>query len=251
MTKTSHKKNRPFDFKLIDLVEPHPILYLRQIPGMSTFEMMKTKSTLWQEIAEEMGFPVQFCLNRWNNLRGQFQKELKHSNELCPKSGLIRGSTWPYLTRLRFLESTVQSNKPKKEKLSKRKLKELEEMEQESVWKSDDSDSRHIDEQDNDYNIDDLTDTVQNSNVIEETYIGDEDYSIIEEIAEEVVGTEAIEQTENFALNNTIENYRKMQTLLSNFEEDSLQTIERRLMAFLCKCQLRALSEQTIDDLYV
>lgn len=57
MTKTSHKKNRPFDFKLIDLVEPHPVLYLRQIPGMTTFEMMKTKNTLWQQIATEMGHP--------------------------------------------------------------------------------------------------------------------------------------------------------------------------------------------------
>lgn len=56
MTKTSHKKNRPFDFKLIDLVEPHPVLYLRQIPGMSTFEMMKTKNSLWQQIAAEMGY---------------------------------------------------------------------------------------------------------------------------------------------------------------------------------------------------
>lgn len=57
MTKTSHKKNRPFDFKLIDLVEPHPVLYLRQIPGMNTFEMMKTKNLLWQQIAAEMGYP--------------------------------------------------------------------------------------------------------------------------------------------------------------------------------------------------
>lgn len=57
MTKTSHKKNRPFDFKLIGLVEPNPVLYLRQIPGMSTFEIMKTKNKIWQQIADHMGFP--------------------------------------------------------------------------------------------------------------------------------------------------------------------------------------------------
>lgn len=57
MTKTSHKKNRPFDFKLISLVEPHPVLYMRQLAGMSTFEIMKAKNNVWQEIANEMGYP--------------------------------------------------------------------------------------------------------------------------------------------------------------------------------------------------
>lgn len=63
MTKTSHKKNRPFDFKLIDLVEPHPVLYVRQVPGMSTYEFMKTKSNLWQQIAAEMGYPGKIVFN--------------------------------------------------------------------------------------------------------------------------------------------------------------------------------------------
>lgn len=56
MTKTSHKKNRPFDFKLIDLVEPNPVLYMRQMPGMTAFEVMKTKNLLWQQISAEMGY---------------------------------------------------------------------------------------------------------------------------------------------------------------------------------------------------
>lgn len=56
-TKTSHKKNRPFNFKLIDLIEPHQILYSRLMPGMSTFEIMKTKNLLWQQISAEMQYP--------------------------------------------------------------------------------------------------------------------------------------------------------------------------------------------------
>ncbi|TMW51682.1 hypothetical protein DOY81_003228 [Sarcophaga bullata] len=255
MTKTSHKKNRPFDFKLIDLVEPHPVLYLRQIPGMTTFEMMKTKNSLWQQIATEMGHPVQFCLNRWNNLRGQFQKELKHSNELCPKSGLIRGSTWPYLNRLRFLECTVQANKIKKEKVSKRKLRELEEMEQESEWKDDDDEESILSEEEFEtdmFKVEDITEEVQEPQTLEEDiYVEDESYSIIEEIAEEIVGSETVEESDDFASNNSLENYQKMQSILADFDEGSLHIIERRLCAFLCKCQLRALSNQSIDDLYV
>ncbi|XP_023297219.2 uncharacterized protein LOC111679855 [Lucilia cuprina] len=257
MTKTSHKKNRPFDFKLIDLVEPHPVLY-QPIPGMSTFEVMKTKSTLWQQISNEMGFPVQFCLSRWNNLRGQFQKELRHCTELCPKSGLIRGSTWPYLNRLKFLEATVLANRTKKLKLSKRKLKELQQLEQQFEWRSEEEEDEEEEEEEDrlseepehEYNIEEITDNVEHTEVIEETYIADEDYSIIEEIAEEVVA-EATEHVEHFTPNDTMENYRKMQSLLDTFEEEAMQIIERRLLAFLCKCQLRALSNQTIDDLFV
>ena len=124
MSKTSHKKNRPFDFKLIDLVEPQTVLYNR-VPGMNNFEMMKAKNQIWKEIAVEMGatgkniyfissifiyfvFSVNFCIMRWGNLRAQFQRELRNCRELCPKEGIIRGSNWPYLERLGFLEETIK-----------------------------------------------------------------------------------------------------------------------------------------------
>lgn len=196
---------------------------------------------------------VQFCLNRWNNLRGQFQKELKHSNELCPKSGLIRGSTWPYLNRLRFLECTVQANKVKKERISKRKLKELEEMKQETEWKQEDEESTLSEEYSAEmFKVENIREELLETQTIEDIYVDDESYSIIEEIAEEVVGSETVEEeTDDFASNNSLENYQKMQSLLAGFEEETLHIIERRLFAFLCKCQLRALSDQSIDDLYV
>lgn len=195
---------------------------------------------------------VQFCLNRWNNLRGQFQKELKHSNELCTKTGLIKGSTWPYLERLKFLECTVQANKPKKEKKSKRKVKLNKQIENETkpVWIHEDTESILSGDYEHEYNVEEITHQVDAANNLENTY--EDDFSIIEEIAEEVVGTETMEQTEAYMSNSTTpENYRKMQALLSSFEGETLLRIESRLMAFLCKCQLRSLGEQTIDDLFV
>lgn len=151
---------------------------------------------------------------------------------------------------MRFLECTVQANKPKKQKISKRKLKELEEMEQEITWKADDveSESTHSEEVD----VEHLEyDEVTNSNVIQESYVGDEEYNVIEEIAEEIVGTEHVAQTIEYGTDNTLENYSKIHTLLSSFGEETLHCIERRLTAFLCKCQLRSLSNQSIDDLFV
>lgn len=142
---------------------------------------------------------------------------------------------------MKFLECTVLTNKPKKEKLSKRKQRELKQMEEEAVWKTEEiSEERH-----NVLNVE-----VEDLEIIDDSYVG-EDYAIIEEIAEEIVGTETIEEINEFGTNNTLENYSKMQTLLSGFEEEDLQCMERRLIAFLCKCQLRALSDQSIDDLFV
>ncbi|XP_013107864.1 uncharacterized protein LOC106087384 [Stomoxys calcitrans] len=249
MTKTSHKKNRPFDFKLISLVEPHPVIYMRQIPGMSMFEMMKTKNKIWQEIAAQMGFPVQFCLSRWNNLRGQFQKELKHCNELCPKSGVIRGSTWPYLDRLRFLECTVQAYKPKKERIPKKKQKEPQDVPEESddIWESDDTDTKFHDEIGSDFHIELATTSGQEEQIVQhdlEEHFSDT-YSIIEEIAEEVVGTE------DTIIEDTTDTLRRIETLFEGFEGETRVRIEKRIMAFLCKCQLRALNQQGVEDLYV
>uniref|UniRef100_A0A1A9WT84 MADF domain-containing protein n=1 Tax=Glossina brevipalpis TaxID=37001 RepID=A0A1A9WT84_9MUSC len=243
MTKTSHKKNRPFDFKLIDLVEPHPVLYLRQIPGMSSFEVMKTKNNIWQQIALEMGQDVKFCLSRWNNLRGQFQKELRHCTELCPKSGKIRGSSWPYLERLRFLEHTLQYNKPKKPRLSKRKQEELQQMQDD--WNDDDK-SENMDKSSDIeiHNIQDMTPPIgEEDNPVTESYTEDSDYGLIEEVVEEVMGPDSSTMSPS--------NLEKIEALLFGFEGENRNRVERRITAFLCKCQLRILSQQDIDDLYL
>lgn len=51
--RTSYKKNRPFDFKLIENVEPNPVLYKRQA-GLSNYDVMKVKSEIWTKIAKVM-----------------------------------------------------------------------------------------------------------------------------------------------------------------------------------------------------
>lgn len=51
--RTSYKKNRPFDFMLIENVEPNPVLYKRQA-GLSNYDVMKLKTEIWSKIAKVM-----------------------------------------------------------------------------------------------------------------------------------------------------------------------------------------------------
>lgn len=184
---------------------------------------------------------VKFCLSRWNNLRGQFQKELRHCTELCPKSGKIRGSSWPYLERLRFLENTLQYNKPKKSRLSKRKQEQLQQMQDD--WKADDS-GGNIDKISDieDHSVQNITQHIGGEdNPITESYTEDSNYGLIEELAEEVMGPDSSTISPS--------NLEKIEALLFGFEGETRNRVERRITAFLCKCQLRVLNREDIDDL--
>lgn len=143
----------------------------------------------------------------------------------------------------------MQAYKPKKVKVPKRKPKEDPDYfpDDENTWEdSDDSQSKMVEDIETDYNIVQLpsNEQEQHNNPLEEEHFSDS-FSIIEEIAEEVVGTD------DHIIEDSTDTIRRIETLLMGFEGESQQRIERRLMAFLCKCQLRALTDQGIEDLYV
>ncbi|XP_053955367.1 uncharacterized protein LOC128861332 [Anastrepha ludens] len=230
MNRTSYKKNRPFDFKLISLVEPHPVLYHRHWGGLSTFECLKEKNRIWNQIATEMEASPNFCLSRWNNLRNHFQRELRHCHELCPKEGIIRGSTWPYLDRLRFLEGTIRFNKPDKPfRTNKREHKCVH--------------LKHLD----------ADEEIMCEGVTNDSLPHNEGFVEFEELANEI-----FENEESAALSGPDElvqerltNFEQMAELLNNIRNESKIEIERRIMAYLCKCQLRALVGEGITDLTI
>lgn len=173
-----------------------------------------------------MSFAAQFCMGRWSNLRRRYQFEMDRNSQLCTKTGIIRTSYWPYLNRLKFLDNYYQPLQPKKEKKPKRKAKPKQKKVIQKSWSDeDDSDNHFSDDFDRDCNVEDH---ITATNIIKEETVKVEKREIIKD------------------------NFHQMQVLLAGFEGESLTRIERRLMAFLCKCQLRALSgDQTIDDLYV
>ncbi|XP_017080363.2 uncharacterized protein LOC108114111 [Drosophila eugracilis] len=221
--RTSYKKNRPFDFKLIDLVEPNPVLYKRS--GLSNYDAMKAKTDIWARIAEMMGCDVDFCLMRWNNLHYQFRKEFRRAD--------TSGSTWPYLERLRFLAD----NQPPSRTKSKAKAKD-------SPGKPDDTSKEETPVQFLWETYEDGEDPQQSS-----TFIIEE---VIEEPSEQIIQEEIIyEDQESAEILSPRTSFLQMDKVLAELKEPHRKRAERRITAFLLKCQLRALSNQSVEDLKI
>ncbi|ALC43753.1 CG9948 [Drosophila busckii] len=220
--RTSYKKNRPFDFKLIDHVEPKPLLYKRQT-GLSNYDVMKAKTEIWAKIAEIMECDVEFCLMRWNNLHYQYRKESRRPS----------GSTWPYFERLKFLSSSDMLSRPKAKPKS-RALVESEQSIQVPPLVTDEFVGQNEWQSYNDCVVI-VNDMEQH---VDSTFI-------IEEIIESTAATD--KQTES----STAEDLLKIDQILEQLDEKQRQRAERRIMAFLLKCQLRGLMNEAIDDLAI
>ncbi|XP_016933385.2 transcription factor Adf-1 [Drosophila suzukii] len=221
--RTSYKKNRPFDFKLIDLVEPNPVLYKRS--GLSNYDAMKAKTDVWARIAERMGCDVDFCLMRWNNLHYQFRKEFRRAD--------TSGSTWPYLERLRFLAE----NQPPSKNKSKPKTRDSPGKQEETIQEE--------------TPVQFLWETYENGDVPQQssTFIIEE---VIEEPSEQIIQEEIIyEEQEPAEILSPRSSFLQMDQVLAQLKEPQRKRAERRITAFLLKCQLRALSNQSVEDLTI
>ncbi|XP_051861527.1 uncharacterized protein LOC117566967 isoform X1 [Drosophila albomicans] len=250
--RTSYKKNRPFDFKLIDHVEPNTLLYRRQT-GLSNYDMMKAKTEAWARIAEVMECDVNFCLMRWNNLHYQYRKELRRPN----------GSTWPYFDRLQFLSdpqlrsrAKATSHCPPQQQPQHIELPRQQEdaLVDQDPWQS--------------YNdcvvmqVGDIEQHADSTFVIEEI-IESNDQMVHEEIIYEEEQLARIESTVETVspssadtqiaqlLASPANDYLKMNSILQQLPSNHKRLAERRIMAFALKCQLRALVDESIDDLII
>ncbi|KAH8397568.1 hypothetical protein KR222_010256 [Zaprionus bogoriensis] len=231
--RTSYKKNRPFDFKLIDLVEPNTVLYRRQA-GLSNYDVMKAKTEIWSKIAEVMDCDVDFCLMRWNNLHYQYRKMLRRAGT----------STWPYFERLRFLSQTQQRAKPKPAPVQVEELKaqletQTDELpnEEQNAWQS--------------YNDCVVLQVGEVEQHADSTFIIEEIIESNEHMLQEEIIYEEAEQLQEELLATPVSNYLKMDKLLQQLQGNPKRFAERRIMAYVLKCQLRALSDEPIDDLVI
>ncbi|KAH8314723.1 hypothetical protein KR074_012127 [Drosophila pseudoananassae] len=218
--RTSYKKNRPFDFKLIDLVEPNPVLYQRS--GLSNYEAMKAKADIWARIAETMGCDVDFCLMRWNNLHYQFRKEFRRADS--------SGSTWPYLERLRFLALNPQRPRNKNKGKDKDSPDKSESVSHgATLWEA----------------YEDGETLGQPGTFIIEEIIEENDQIIQEEIIYEELDSESAETL------SPTSSFLQVDRMLAQLREPHRKRAERRITAFLLKCQLRSLSNQSVEDLII
>ncbi|EDV90437.1 transcription factor Adf-1 [Drosophila grimshawi] len=256
--RTSYKKNRPFDFKLIDHVEPNTVLYKRQT-GLSNYDVMKVKTEIWSKIAEIMECDVKFCLMRWNNLHYQFRKESRRPG----------GSTWPYFERLRFLKEvqTRQKTRLKAENQTADEVPKESFVDQDELQSFNDCVVMHV--------TDEMEQHADSTLIIEEIIEQTNDQILHEEIIyEEDAEVDEVEHDEEEHLPVTIEptakervapphselskllaspasDYQKMGKILGQLKGQQKELAERRILAFVLKCQLRALVDEPIDDLVI
>ncbi|XP_064547518.1 uncharacterized protein LOC135434766 [Drosophila montana] len=245
--RTSYKKNRPFDFKLIDHVEPNTVLYKRQT-GLSNYDVMKVKSEIWSNIAEIMDCDVDFCLMRWNNLHYQYRKESRRPG----------GSTWPYFKRLQFLSGVPSRPKAKHTAQCTDKSQTAEVRKESSVdqdaWQSyDDCVVMHVSDMEHNadsFIIEEIIE--QNDQILQEEIIYEEDDAVEEEhLQPDFEPSSKGTSRSAVEASSPASDYLKMSRILEQLKGNQKVRAERRIMAFVLKCQLRALVDEPIDDLVV
>ncbi|XP_022212255.2 uncharacterized protein LOC111067486 [Drosophila obscura] len=233
--RTSYKKHRPFDFKLIDLVEPQSVLYKRS--GLSNYDVMKAKTEIWAQIAKIMGCDVDFCLMRWNNLHYQFRKEFRRAD--------TKGSSWPYLERLSFLANIRPSSARSKAKAT---AEAMATPSPDDPMSTQANDAPIVEwEEYKDGSGMQLENAFIIEEIIEEGEAGDE--IIYEDMEEQNPPTSSTERKVAPICPSSY--FLKMDEVLEQLKEPQRQRAERRIMAFLLKCQLRALHNQPVDDLVI
>lgn len=159
---------------------------------------------------------------RWNNLHYQFRKEFRRADS--------SGSTWPYLERLRFLADNPQRPKNKYKNKCKDSTDKREPGSHEATLWEAYEDGETMEE----------TGTFMIEEIIEE-----HDQIIQEEIIYEEVDSESAE------ILSPSSSFLQVDRMLAQLGEPQRIRAERRITAFLLKCQLRSLSNQSVDDLII
>jgi len=189
---------------------------------------------------------------RWNNLHYQYRKESRRPG----------GSTWPYFERLRFLSNTqLRNNDKSKSQGPLRPQAETLEVPRESLvdhatWQSyNDCVVMHVSEMvqqaDNSFVIEEIIES--NDQILQEEIIYEEDgqeQSKLESTAVPVPPS-AVETQMAELIASPANEYVKMDKVLNQLKGNHKKLAERRIMAFLLKCQLRALVNESIDDLVI
>lgn len=159
---------------------------------------------------------------RWNNLHYQFRKEFRRADS--------SGSTWPYLERLRFLADNPQRPRNKYKNKGKDSPDKGEPVSHETTLWEAYEDGETID---------------QPGTYIIEEIIEENDQIIQEEIIYEEVDSESAE------ILSPSSSFLQIDQMLAQLGEPQRNRAERRITAFLLKCQLRSLSNQSVEDLAI
>ncbi|XP_012157133.1 transcription factor Adf-1 isoform X2 [Ceratitis capitata] len=216
-----------FDAKLVDLVCANPLLYKKEVRS-SPYNLMKKKIELWRSIAASLGVDTKYCVTRWKNLKDKYRREVQKTKELTHESGGIKNATadtWHLLDKMSFLENHLRahSTSTKQSNSAKSSAENVP-----TSW------------------------CVMDSEQLIEQIIDEDDplQEAMEEQQNVVVETEKPE-TVVASTTATSSFMKRIETLLEGIDAANRAKAEKRIVAFLCRCQLKSLENQSIDDVAI
>ncbi|KAH8302974.1 hypothetical protein KR044_012800 [Drosophila immigrans] len=209
-----------FDQRLIEFVRANPILHKRDLRN-TPYESRKKKRELWCSIATSLETDVQTCITRWRYMQDKLRKELLKDH-----------SDWSLLDKLRFLGH---------HKNNERQL-------QQAV-----TTSAHI-------NV--SWRTLSPGQLIEHTTAADdEDDALQEAMDEQHVAPQppppASSSSSSLVVaaaggsgNSNEDLMKRIEALLQGLGTNRSKA-EKKIVAYLCKCTLRSLNDEQIDDIFI
>ncbi|XP_034481170.1 uncharacterized protein LOC117786863 [Drosophila innubila] len=209
-----------FDNRLIELVRANPSLYERELRS-TPYDSGKKKRELWCSIATSLKTDVKTCITRWNYMRDKLRREL-----------LKDQSDWSLLEKLRFVgQHKVNSNRNNERQL------------QQAVttsalinvsWRALSPDQLIAQDED---------DALQEA--MDEQHVASAVIVPPPPLATPVAG---VSGSGTSASNEDL--MKRIEALLQGLGTNRSKA-EKKIVAYLCKCTLRALNDEQIDDIFI
>ncbi|KAH8371186.1 hypothetical protein KR093_006412, partial [Drosophila rubida] len=204
-----------FDHRLIEFVRANPILHKRDLRN-SPYDTRKKKRELWCSIATSLETDVQTCITRWRYMLDKLRRELLKDH-----------SDWSLLEKLRFLGQHKNSGRQLQQAVTT---------------------SAHI-------NV--SWRALSPGQLIDHAADDDEDDALQEAMDEQHVAPQPQPPPPSSSLvvagssgNSNDDLMKRIEALLQGLGTNRSKA-EKKIVAYLCKCTLRSLNDEQIDDIFI
>ncbi|EDV96333.1 transcription factor Adf-1 [Drosophila grimshawi] len=203
-----------FDIRLIEMVRANPGLYEEDLRQAPYYTRRKRKTELWCSIATSLKTDVSACITRWNYIREKMRKE-----QLKPNSD------WSLLPKLRFIRQHKHGSS---------------------------STNHHKEHQQQTQAVNPVDWCALSPGQLIEHNVEDD---ILQEAMDEQHVTATIvipptTTTTTTASSTGDDPMKRIEALLQGLGVNRSKA-EKKILAYLCKCNLRALNEEQIDDIFI
>ncbi|XP_065360350.1 uncharacterized protein LOC135954199 [Calliphora vicina] len=212
-----------FDSKLIELVRANPILYekdLRTTPYMD----MKKKFELWSHISTTLNRDTKFCILRWKSLRAKYRREMVK---------LGKESDWVLFEDMKFIERHIRYQS------TQRNLKSPEHQTVPVNYSNMDAEQ--------------LIEEILDDDPLQEAM--DEQNSTFMPFRDKTLqpSPPTIDANKASSSNSSTTQYsgtmKRIEALLEGLGDNNRSKAEKRIVAYLCKCQLKSLNNEDVNDI--